>query len=109
MRTLCIILGSISAVLAFLLSFFLDSFAYLPVVLGLVFGFCALVISKKNGLRENVPKLIIALSFLAAAITTMTLFKENKVADDVEQTTEEKEQQQKEDIQEIENELEGSE
>ncbi|QHI34752.1 hypothetical protein IMCC3317_00960 [Kordia antarctica] len=106
MRILCIILGSIAAVLGFLLSFFLDNFAYIPVVLGFAFGIAALIISKRNGLRESVPKLIIALSFLAAAITTMNLFRENKVAEDVKQTTEEKKQQEKEDIKEIENELE---
>ncbi|AXG70793.1 hypothetical protein KORDIASMS9_03039 [Kordia sp. SMS9] len=107
MRTFCIILGSISAVLAFLLSFFLDSFAYIPVVFGLILGFAALYISKSNGMRENVPKLIIALSFLAAAITTMNLFKENQVADDVKQATEKSEEQEKEDVKELEKELEG--
>ena len=106
MRILCIILGSIAAVLGFLLSFFLDNFAYIPVVLGFIFGITALIISKRNGLRESVPKLIIALSFLAAAITTMNLFRENQVADDVKQTTEEKKQQEKQDLKEIEKELE---
>ncbi|EDP94631.1 hypothetical protein U8527_10915 [Kordia algicida OT-1] len=107
MRTLCIILGSIAAVLGFLLSFFFDSFAFIPVVFGLILGFAALIISRKNGLRESVPKLIIALSFLAAAITTMNMFKENKVADDAKLTIEEKKQQEKEDLKEIEKELEG--
>lgn len=107
MRTFCIIIGSIAAVLGFLFSFFLDSFAFIPIVFGLILGISALVISKRNGLRENVPKLIIALSFLAAAITTMNLFRENKVAEDVKQTTEEKKQQEKEDLEDIEKELEG--
>lgn len=107
MRIFCIILGSIAAVLGFLLSFFFDSFAFIPVVLGLILGFSALIISRKSGLRESVPKLIIALSFLAAAITTMNMFKENKVADDAKLTTEEKKQQEEKDIKEIEKELEG--
>jgi len=106
MRTFCIILGSISAVLGFLLSFFIDNFAYIPVVLGLVLGVISLYISKKNGLRESVPKLIIALSFLAGAITTMNLYRENEVADDVHQSAEEKKQQQQEDLKELE-EIEG--
>jgi hypothetical protein len=107
MRTFCIILGSIAAVLGFFLSFILDSFAYLPVITGIVLGAIALVISRKQGLRESVPKLIIALSFLAGAITTMNLFKENKVADDVYQTQEEKKQKEKEDLKELEKELDG--
>ncbi|MBC8757098.1 hypothetical protein H2O64_20665 [Kordia sp. YSTF-M3] len=107
MRTFCIIIGSIAAVLGFLFSFFLDSFAFMPIALGLILGIAALVISKRNGLRDSVPKLIIALSFLAAAITTMNMFRENKVADDVKQTVKEKEQQEKEDVKEIEKELEG--
>ena len=101
MRTFCIILGSIAAVLGFLLSFILDNFAYIPVVTGLVLGAIALIISRKKGLRESVPKLIIALSFLAGAITTMNLFKENKVAVDVEQTEKEEKQKEK-DLQELE-------
>lgn len=110
MRTANIILGSFAAVLGFLLSFFLDSFAYIPVAAGVILGFVALTISKKNGMRESVPKLIIALSFLAGAITTMNMFGENKVAEDVQQTVEEKKQQEKKDVEEIENlekELEG--
>ena len=107
MRTFCIIIGSIAAVLGFLFSFFLDSFAFIPIALGIVLGISAFIISKRNGLRESVPKLIVALSFLAAAITTMNLFRENKVADDVKQTQEEKSQQEKEDIKDIEKELEG--
>ncbi|WP_157547111.1 hypothetical protein [Kordia zhangzhouensis] len=102
MRTTSIILGSIAAVLGFLLSFFLDSFAFIPVVAGLILGVVALTISKRNGLRESVPKLIIALSFLAGAITTMNLFGENKVAEDVKQTVEEKQEQEQKDIKEIE-------
>jgi ABC-type Mn2+/Zn2+ transport system permease subunit len=98
MRTFCIILGSIAAVLGFLLSFFIDSFAYIPIAFGIILGFGALLISKRNSMRESVPKLIIALSFLAAAITTMNLFRENEVADDVEQISEEKKQQQEEDL-----------
>ncbi|WP_430412824.1 hypothetical protein [Kordia sp.] len=101
MRTFCIILGSIAAVLGFLLSFIIESFAYIPVVLGLILGAIALILSRKKGMRESVPKLIIALSFLAGAITTMNLFKENKVADDIEQVEKEEKQKQK-DIQEIE-------
>lgn len=107
MRTFCIIIGSIAAVLGFLFSFFLDSFAFIPIALGIVLGISAFIISKRNNLRESVPKLIVALSFLAAAITTMNLFRENKVADDVKQTQEEKSQQEKEDIKDIEKELEG--
>ena len=106
MRTFCIILASIAAVLGFLFSFFLDSFAYIPIAIGIILGITALIISKRNGLRESVPKLIIALSFLAAAITTMNLFRENQVAEDAKQTTEEKKQQEKEDLKEIEKELE---
>lgn len=102
MRTFSIILGSIAAVLGFLLSFFVDSFAYIPVVLGLILGFTALYISKSNGLRESVPKLIIALSFLAAAITTMNLFRENEVAEDVKQASEQSKEQEKEDLKELE-------
>ncbi|WP_298516827.1 hypothetical protein [uncultured Kordia sp.] len=102
MRTFSIILGSIAAVLGFLLSFFLDSFAYIPTALGFILGFIALYVSKSNGLRENVPKLIIALSFLAAAITTMHLFIENEVADDVKQTTEQSKEQEKEDLKDLE-------
>lgn len=101
MRTFCIILGSIAAVLGFLLSFFVDNFAYIPVGFGLLLGFAALYISKKNGFRESVPKLIIALSFLAAAITTMNLFKENKVAEDAVITQDEKDKQEEEDLKEI--------
>ncbi|MGH1386718.1 hypothetical protein [Kordia sp.] len=108
MRTFCIILGSIAAVLGFLLSFFVDSFAYIPVILGLVFGFIALYVSKRSGLRESVPKLIIALSFLAAAITTMNLFRENEVADDVKQAYEKNKEEEKKDIEDIEKELEGN-
>ncbi|PTX62290.1 hypothetical protein C8N46_103390 [Kordia periserrulae] len=106
MRIFSIIVGSIATVLAFLLSFFADNFAYIPVILGLILGFTALYISKQNGLRESVPKLIIALSFLAGAITTMNLFRENEVADDGKETIHEKKEQEKEDIKEIE-ELEG--
>lgn len=109
MRTFCIILGSIAAVLGFLLSFFVDSFAYIPVVFGIILGLAALYISKSNGMRENVPKLIIALSFLAAAITTMNLFKENQVAEDVKQATEKSKEQEQQDLKELEEELEGSE
>ncbi len=105
MRTFLIIIGSIAAVLGFLLSFFLDSFAFIPIAFGLFLGIAALVISKKNELRESVPKLIIALSFLAAAITTMNMFKENVVADDVKQSVNEKKLQEKEDVREIEKEL----
>lgn len=105
MRTFCIILGSIAAVLGFFLSFILESFAYIPVAIGLIVGAIALVISRKKGMRESVPKLIIALSFLAGAITTMNLFKEQKVADDVEQV-EKEEKQKEEDLQELED-LEG--
>lgn len=105
MRTFLIIIGSIAAVLGFLLSFFLDSFAYIPIAFGLFLGIAAIVISKKNGARESVPKLIVALSFLAAAITTMNIFKENKVADDAKQTVIEKKDQEKEDVKEIEKEL----
>jgi ABC-type Mn2+/Zn2+ transport system permease subunit len=106
MRTFCIIVGSIAAVLGFLLSFFLDSFAYIPVVFGIILGIGALLISKRDGMRESVPKLIIALSFLAAAITTMNLFRENQVAEDVEQISEEEKQQEEENLKELEN-LEG--
>lgn len=102
MRTFCIILGSIAAVLGFLLSFFVDSFAYIPVALGLILGFIALYVSKSNGLRESVPKLIIALSFLAAAITTMNLFTENEVADDVKQASEKNKEEEKKDIEDLE-------
>jgi len=105
MRTFLIIIGSIAAVLGFLLSFFLDSFAFIPIAFGLFLGIAALVISKRNGARESVPKLIIALSFLAAAITTMNIFRENKVADDVKPTVKEKKQEEKEDVKEIEKEL----
>ncbi len=101
MRTFCIILGSIAAVLGFFLSFILESFAYIPVVLGIILGAIALVLSRKNGMRESVPKLIIALSFLAGAITTMNMFKEQKVADDVEQV-EKEEKQKEEDLKELE-------
>ncbi|MEM6718946.1 MAG: hypothetical protein AAF611_06520 [Bacteroidota bacterium] len=101
MRTFCIILGSIAAVLAFFGSFFLDSLAFIPVIIGFILGVFALYVSKKNGMRENVPKLIIVLSFLAAAITTMNLFRENQVADDANITQEEKEKQQEEDLKEI--------
>lgn len=106
MRTFSIILGSIAAVLGFLLSFYLDSFAFIPIGVGIIFGIIALIISKKSGARESVPKLIIALSFLAAAITTLNLSKENKVADDATQTIEEQKAQQEEDLKELEN-LEG--
>ncbi|MFK7748487.1 MAG: hypothetical protein AB8B65_08860 [Kordia sp.] len=102
MRTFCIILGSIAAVLGFLLSFFVDNFAYIPIVLGLILGFIALYVSKRNGLRENVPKLIIALSFLAAAITTMNLFRENEVADDVKQASEKNKEEEKKDMEDLE-------
>ncbi|WP_046756701.1 hypothetical protein [Kordia jejudonensis] len=105
MRTFCIIIGSIAAVLGFLLSFMMGSFAYIPVVVGIVFGAIALVLSRKKGMRESVPKLIIALSFLAGAITTMNFFKEQKVAVDVEQVEKEEKQQEK-DIEELED-LEG--
>ncbi|WP_298423329.1 hypothetical protein [uncultured Kordia sp.] len=101
MRTFCIILGSIAAVLGFLLSFIIESFAYIPVVAGLILGGAALVLSRKKGMRESVPKLIIALSFLAGAITTMNLFKEQKVANDVEQVEKEEKQKEK-DLEEIE-------
>ena len=103
MRTICIILGGLAAILGFFLSFILDDFAYIPVIAGLIFGTIALVLSRKKGIRDSIPKLIIALSFLAGAITTMNLFKENKVADDVKQTQEELKKQEKKDIEEIEN------
>ncbi|KAB8154958.1 hypothetical protein EZY14_003500 [Kordia sp. TARA_039_SRF] len=102
MRIFSIIVGSIATVLAFLLSFFADNFAYIPVIIGLILGFVALYVSKQNGLRESVPKLIIGLSFLAGAITTMNLFRENEVADDVKQTIEEKKKQEKEDLKDLE-------
>ena len=102
MRTFSIILGSIAAVLAFFGSFFLDSIAFIPVIVGLILGIVALYVSKKNAMRENVPKLIIALSFLAAAITTMNLFRENVVADDVKQTSEQSKEEEKKDIEDIE-------
>ncbi|MEM6686443.1 MAG: hypothetical protein AAF617_11725, partial [Bacteroidota bacterium] len=101
MRTFCIILGSLAAVLAFFSSFFLDTLAFIPVIVGMILGIVALYVSKKNGMRESVPKLIIALSFLAGAITTMNLFRENQVADDANITQEEKEKQQNEDLKEI--------
>ena len=102
MRIFCIILGSIAAVLGFFGAFFADNFAYIPVGFGLLLGFAALYISKKNGFRESVPKLIIVLSFLAGVITTVNLFTENKLADDVEQTEEEKEEENQENLKIIE-------
>lgn len=105
MRTFSIIVGSIAAVLGFFLSFILESFAYIPVALGIILGSIALVISRKKAMRESVPKLIIALAILAGAITTLNLFKEQKVADDVEQV-EKEEKQQEEDLKELED-LEG--
>ena len=102
MRTFSTILGSIAAVLAFFGSFFIDSIAFIPVIIGLILGIVALYTSKKNAMRENVPKLIIALSFLAAAITTMNLFRENVVADDVKQASEQNKEQEKEDLKDLE-------
>lgn len=107
MRTFCIIVGSIAAVTGFFLSFILESFAYIPVVLGITLGIIALIISKKKSMRESVPKLIIALSILAGVITTMNIFKEQEVTTDKDQVKKEELQQEK-DLKELED-IEGME
>lgn len=71
--------------------------AYIPIIAGAIFGIIALVISKRNVQRETVPKLIIALCFLAGVITSVNLLKEDKVAQD--NIIELKEEKSKEDAQ----------
>ncbi len=105
MRTLFIILGGIGAVLGLIMAFLpFDTIALLPAVAGIVFGFIALIVSKKKSLSTKAPNLIIALSFVASAVVAgKTMFTENKVAEDesFEQREEASEQEAVKELEEI--------
>lgn len=105
MKTFSIIIGGLAAILGFVLAFVLGSFAFIPVILGLICGIIALIISRKNGQKDNIPKLIIGLSLLAGVVTTVNLFKEDKLnPDEVKEQLEQEKKSQEKDLKELEEE-----
>lgn len=101
MKKLVLIIAAIIATLALILAFTpTDTIPLLPAIIGLVLGFIALKMYQKAQTSTKVPKVVIALSFLAATIVCgKSLFIEDTVA--VDKAFEEKKEETKEDIEEL--------
>ncbi|MFD2823827.1 FUSC family protein [Lacinutrix iliipiscaria] len=81
MRNLFIILGTIAAILAVVLSALpLFSMAFIPAIAALIFGLAAFYISKKQNQSKKSVQLIFLLTIIALVISTYkTIFNETEV------------------------------
>jgi len=104
MRTLFIVLGFITAILAVVLSFLpLSNFAFIPAVFAFVFGLLAFIKSKKENLSTSSTKLIFLLTIVALGLATYNaIYSTTEVGD-----TNELEQREEKSLEESKEELDG--
>ena len=101
MRTIFIILGTIAALLAAIMTFLpFDSLALAPALLGVIFGYLALRRTEKG---KGFPKFLVIVSLLAGVIAlAKPILFDNKVEQD-EQFELREEETKKEALEELEN------
>lgn len=101
MKKIILIIATVIAILALILAFTpTDTIPLLPAIISLILGFLALKMHQKAQASTQFPKIVIAISFLAATIVCgKSLFIEDTVA--VDEAFEEKKEETKEDIKEL--------
>jgi len=97
MRLLFIILGTLAAIIALILSILpFGMLALIPAVAALIFGLIAFSISKKEGKSKGMVNLILLLTVIALVITTYrSITNENTLENDTEFIEKEKESEEK--------------